>query len=156
MERNVANQNSHHQAQGKPRACTQCRRRKLKCDFMLPSCSRCLSGHLLCSYAPRSDLNNIGGSLLSSNNMPGSFSGDISSDLITPFASVPHPQYDSLSASSRTPPMNSVAYKEIEGGKAKRVVQLYFEHFHPSHPYILPPQYLLERCQSIGSIVLNG
>ncbi|KAI9872172.1 MAG: hypothetical protein M1830_001998 [Pleopsidium flavum] len=145
-------------------ACTECRSRHLKCDAKNPKCSRCRDAGSICIYKKsrrgwkgpgKKDRSGYQGDMPLSKDLPTSTSRnvdsathEISNDLVAPLS--PHlltpPFLDAVQACPG--PLASSPLPAIQHEKptfiASDLSNLYYEHFHPAHPIVLPRGLLSE------------
>ncbi|CBF85633.1 hypothetical protein AN1824.2 [Aspergillus nidulans FGSC A4] len=114
-------------------ACTECRAQHLRCDFKKPTCSRCSDARLACIYLP---------SRRGGRRKPAALAA----------RQVPSPSHSGTSLEKKDQPPALVS--------DARLVGLYYEHFHPAHPILVPsrlyesrdyPRYLRHVVAFIGS-----
>ncbi|KAG8664199.1 uncharacterized protein FPOAC1_013906 [Fusarium poae] len=130
-------------------ACLPCRNQHLKCDGTRPVCSRCQGLSRTCAF-PESRRS---GSYKATSTR--SRAQDLQPDDLTPTDSV-----TSLTPEFRQMPSGSVlgfGVRETARDFGIELIDLYYENFHPSHPFILPRPALDARyaagCPNIQHVV---
>lgn len=175
-----------HPAAGKPvrpspLACQECRKKHLKCDALMPICSRCSARGFSCSYTP--SRRGIGGrtkrhvnstSRSTSNTSPPtpaclSHAGSKPSDyqqaetIVDPMHVVsPAPTWTDLSDTSQhtsTPPASTTSRSSLRS-EDEHLINVYYSSFHSCHPILVPrtryanqqyPEHLQAIVKFIGS-----
>lgn len=118
-------------------ACWPCRTQHLKCDAALPICARCQALMKTCSY-PESRRSARYKAAHSKRKHP--TISCLASDVLTPSdtrASVLGEDQTSVFTPSRVP-LTSVIQVENSMDADSTLLDLYYEYFHRSHPFILP------------------
>ncbi|GAM91315.1 hypothetical protein ANO11243_093640 [Dothideomycetidae sp. 11243] len=157
-------------------ACLACRDRHVKCDAAQPQCARCVKGGQTCVYVASRrghrptrpiavDLANG----TSTTTPPRSVSPGQSSasNHAHQLGGHPHKEYTAAqnNGANVTPPRSSGSEHSGESqpqalSHDQRHIDLYYEHFHPGHPFLLPqrfsnlrpwPTYLRDTILLVGS-----
>ncbi|KAJ5257090.1 hypothetical protein N7478_013194 [Penicillium angulare] len=144
-------------------ACAECRKHHLKCDGRQPSCSRCSSARLDCVFIP----SRRGARRRQGNTAYTQRDASASPNPSRPAQSQPFermPERDLLSKNSQSldnsNDLRSPAGMPETIVPESRLVRLFYEHFHPAHPILVPaslygkweyPPYLHQVVKFIGS-----
>ncbi|RAH62320.1 C6 transcription factor [Aspergillus piperis CBS 112811] len=150
-----------------PLACIPCRRRHVKCDARMPICTRCHNSNSDCRYVrSRRGLRN--------RSSPDPPPGDV--DLLPDFTTWLNntidldPEFLSLDPNidlndvhsdpiqdlPPSPPAYTPAVAESEPLAHDAMIQLYYHHFHRSHPILLPRRSLASSlCQHIPAYITH-
>ncbi|KAH7377244.1 hypothetical protein B0T11DRAFT_347751 [Plectosphaerella cucumerina] len=120
-------------------ACLACRNQHLKCDAVQPCCSRCRGLSRPCSYPESRRAGRYRASSARRTPKPASYSPLIISPP-TPSSQHLIGEQDFLGSSTSNtpnphPPASNATYGPIA---ADSFLDLYYEHFHCSHPFVLP------------------
>ncbi|PYH43349.1 Zn(II)2Cys6 transcription factor [Aspergillus saccharolyticus JOP 1030-1] len=138
------------QDSGKPSAlaCVPCRRRHLKCDARMPICTRCQNNHHDCRYVrSRRGLrsNKAGNQPTAEEEADALFSSNIMNWLDASFLDsdslldIPDLSLDIFHQQDPAPPSPTPAHvPHGEDITHDAMIQLYYHHFHRSHPVLLP------------------
>jgi hypothetical protein len=138
-------------------ACVQCRARHVKCDATTPTCNRCRRDGKDCEYA-KSRRGGLDKAALARRRLALQKQQQQSS--AAPFQTPS--STTSSSSGERSEPLEdphvapvgmleSISIESTEltfAVSSDRLVQLYFEYFHPGHPFLLPHSFFVQRLQS--------
>ncbi|TGO81610.1 hypothetical protein BPOR_1083g00010 [Botrytis porri] len=138
-------------------ACVPCRSRHVKCGAEMPSCSRCQQDDKPCFYAKSrrgmrdknaTRIKNSAKEHLKDRYMVkdqagystsvGGHAGNSSSESWT----------GAVSDASPSPSSSSSRLNSVKPTDSERLIDLYYNFFHKSHPYIMPKSHFLSRLES--------
>ncbi|KAL3494533.1 hypothetical protein BJX62DRAFT_223098 [Aspergillus germanicus] len=171
----------HHDSPQKPSsvACVPCRRRHLKCDALMPVCTRCQTADTECHYVrSRRGRRDQSRRVSSRPDEEGStVSADAFSDWLNATAFTP--DLNILTTQDLFQPLNLQTYQNFPlptdtldtfetpltspATAHEPMIQLYYQNFHPSHPFTVPrralssptahliPAYLISVMRYIGA-----
>lgn len=137
-------------------ACWPCRTQHLKCDAALPICARCQTLVKACSY-PESRRSGRYKAAQSRRKQP--TISCLASQALTPSdtrASVLEEDHSSIFTPTQVP-LASVIEVENSMGADNTLLDLYYEYFHRSHPFVLPRHNLQAKlasgCSSLRALL---
>ncbi|KAF2197415.1 hypothetical protein GQ43DRAFT_207392 [Delitschia confertaspora ATCC 74209] len=134
-----------------PLACTQCRSRHVKCDSTKPACGRCKRDGKECAYL-RSRRGGLDKAALARRRLTlqqasqqSSSNGDYSSIRVSSIDNRSNMLVPNGYSPSLVGPFHSASNNLILPINTNRLIDLYFEKFHPAHPFLLPRHPLNQR-----------
>ncbi|RAK99642.1 Zn(II)2Cys6 transcription factor [Aspergillus ibericus CBS 121593] len=137
-----------------PLACVPCRRRHLKCDAQMPVCTRCYNTNNDCRYVrSRRGLRNRSSPDTGDLDFTSWLNGAI--DIDPDFLELPDLDVSvDIHSESIPSPGYIAAVVDSEPLAHDAMIQLYYHHFHRSHPILLPRRSLASPlCQQVPAYI---